>query len=227
MNSLGSRRILRSPTSEEDVFVIGETVRVDLPANGEGYATVTRMMEDVRQQAEGVLAEAHTAAEAIVANALAERDSMRTAGRAEGFAAAQAEAAEQLALIRVAASEGIAIRDAMIAEGMPAIARAIAMATRRVVGAAYEADPALVADAVSDAVRAAAGQQILAIRVSPDALDTVRAALVDVADYVRADTAVEMGGCIVDLRGGTIDATLDARLNLMELALRAAGGGGE
>jgi flagellar biosynthesis/type III secretory pathway protein FliH len=41
---------------------------------------------------------------------------------------------------------------------------------------------------------------------------------------VRPDDAVEAGGCIIDLRNGTIDATLDARLSLMELALREAGG---
>ena len=227
MNSLGSRRIIRSAASDDDVFVIGESVRANLPAGGEGYATFAKMLETVQRQSDEVLAEAHARAAEIIAQADAEGNAVREAGRAQGFAAAQAAAEEHLAVIRRAAGEGIALRDAMIDEAMPAIARAIAMAARRVVGAAYEADPALVADACADAVRAAAGQQILSIRVAPDVLDTVRASLVDVADYVRADAGIELGGCIVDLRGGTIDATLDARFGLMELALRAAGGGGE
>ncbi len=104
------------------------------------------------------------------------------------------------------------------------MANAIAMAARRVIGAAYQADATLTAEACADAIRAAAGQQILSIRVSPGALETVRAALVDVASYLRPDDAVAIGGCIVDLRNGTIDATLDARLELMEMALKAAGG---
>jgi flagellar biosynthesis/type III secretory pathway protein FliH len=33
-----------------------------------------------------------------------------------------------------------------------------------------------------------------------------------------------MGGCLIDVRNGTIDASLDTRLSLMELALRDAGG---
>jgi flagellar biosynthesis/type III secretory pathway protein FliH len=35
---------------------------------------------------------------------------------------------------------------------------------------------------------------------------------------------VAIGGCLVDVRDGLIDATVDARLDLMELALSAAGG---
>ena len=79
----------------------------------------------------------------------------------------------------------------------------------------------------SDAVRSAAGQEILSIRVNPGALDRVRASLVDVAGYVQPDDGIELGGCVIDLRDGTIDATLDARLDLMELALTSAAGGAE
>ena len=128
------------------------------------------------------------------------------------------------AAIRQAAADGLAIRNAMIDEATPAMANAISLAARRVVGAAYQADPSLTADACADAVRAAAGQQILSIRVAPEALDAVRATLVDLADYVRPDSAIAAGGCVVDLKNGTLDATLDARLDLMELALKAAGG---
>lgn len=231
MSSSVSRRIFRVETPDEEVFVVGGPLREAVPAEGP-LTTVSDMLEGAKRRAETTVAKAEQEAAGIVAAAQAEAAAIRDAARQDGYAAgladgrsnSQGESALLLELIRQAASEGLAIRNAMIDDATPSIANAITMAARRVVGAAYQADPSLTADACADAVRAAAGQQILSIRVSPAALETVRAALVDVATYVRPDDAVEIGGCIVDLRNGTIDATLDARLDLIELALRAAGG---
>ena len=231
MSSLVRHRVIRSAEAEEEVFVVGETVRSPMPADSP-VTTISSMLDGAKRRAEALLAEAEERAAATVAAAQAEAAAIREAARTAGFqagadagrAGADAEAAAALATIRQAAAEGVAIRDGMIEEAMPAIARAIAMATRRVVGAAYEADPSLVVEAARDAVRAAAGQQILAIRVSPDQADTVRASLIDVADYVRPDDGIALGGCVIELRHGTIDASLDSRLDLMEMALRSAGG---
>ena len=44
-----------------------------------------------------------------------------------------------------------------------------------------------------------------------------RATLTDAATYIRPDDSVEVGGCIIDLRNGTLDASLEARLSLMDL----------
>jgi flagellar biosynthesis/type III secretory pathway protein FliH len=60
--------------------------------------------------------------------------------------------------------------------------------------------------------------------VHPGLVQAVEASLTEAAGYVKPDDAIEAGGCIVDLRNGTIDATLDTRLSLMDLALREAGG---
>jgi flagellar biosynthesis/type III secretory pathway protein FliH len=65
---------------------------------------------------------------------------------------------------------------------------------------------------------------MFSIRVHPEAEAPVTAALVDLAGYVRPDESVDVGGCIIDLRNGTIDATLDTRLSLMELAIGASSG---
>ena len=226
--SSSARRIYRAAEAEEDVFVVGETVRRHVPAD-DAVTTVASLLDGARKRAEQIIAAAETEAGTIIARAEAEAGGVRNAGfeagRVAGMQSGQDAVAEQLALIRGAAGEGLAIRSAMIDEAMPAIARAVAMACRRVVGAAFEADPSLTADACADAIRAAAGQQIISIRVSPGVAGEVRAALVDVADYVRPDDGVEIGGCVIDLRNGTIDATLDARLSLMEAALLNAGGG--
>ncbi len=232
MSSSASRRIFHVEDPEEEVFVVGGPLRESVATEGP-LTTVSNMLDGAKRRAEHTISAAEEQATAIIAAAEAEAESIRREARAEGSNAgvhqgreeALAEANAMLQLMREAAAEGLAIRNNMIEEAMPAIARAIAMAARRVVGAAYESDPSLTAEVAAEAVRAAAGQQILAIRVSPEALDSVRASLVDVADYVRPDEGVALGGCVIDLRNGTLDATLDARLDLMELALRAAGGG--
>ena len=228
MSSSVSRRIYRAEDTADDVFVVGGRAREVVAAEGP-VSTVASLLDGARKRAEHIVAEAEARAAAIIAEAEASagdvRRQAREAGVRDGGAAVEAEAAANLDLIRAAASEGLAIRNAMIEEAMPAIARAVAMACRRVVGAAFEADASLTADACADAVRAAAGQQVIAIRVNPGAFDTVRAHLVDVESFVRADASVERGGCLIDLKNGAIDASLDARLDLIELALREAAGG--
>jgi flagellar biosynthesis/type III secretory pathway protein FliH len=227
MSSSASRRILRSAAAEEEVFVVGGPMRRDIPADGP-VATVLNLISGAHRRGEQITTDAEDDAAVIIAHARAEAAAVREQAHAEGFEAgfqaAQAEAAAQLAVIRAAAADGLAVREGMIDEAMPAIARAVAMATRRIVGAAYEAEPSLTNDCCADAVRNAAGQQIISIRVNSAALDEVRASLVDVANYVQPDSAVAIGGCIVDVENGTIDATLDTRLDLLDAALRAAGG---
>ena len=228
MSSSASRRIYRAPEAEEDVFVVGETVRRYVPADGT-VSTVASLLDGARRRADHIVAEAEARAAEMIEQARQDAEAARQEGFEAGQAAGDATATETVAIylaaIRAAAGEGVAIRDAMVAGAMPTIARAVAIATRRVVGAAFEADPNLTADACAEAVRRAAGQQILSVRVHPEAADGVRAALVDVADYVRPDAGIELGGCIIDVRNGTVDATLNARLSLMELALLSAGGG--
>ncbi len=228
MNSSVNRRIFRAEESD-DVYVIGGPLRLALAADGP-MATVTDLIAGAQRRGEAAVETARDEAEAIMASARTEAGSIHEAARLAGYAAgiqqAEANVAACIDTMRTAARDGLAIRDGVIDDAMPAMARAIAMAARRIVGAAYRDDPSLTNEACIEAVRAAAGQQILSIRVSPDAADSVRATLLDLADYVRPEAGVDIGGCIIDLRHGSIDATLDARLDLMELALRAAGGAG-
>ena len=227
MNSSANRKVFRSAGGEDDVFVVGTPLRQQVAAD-DPVTSVTSLLDGARRRAEAIIANADAEAAGIIALAVAEAEAARAAGFEAGVTAgsrgAAGEASAHLELIRTAAAEGIAIRDAMIEEAMPAMARAVAMACRRVVGAAFASDPSLTAAACADAVRTAAGQQIISIRVNPGAYDAVRADLVDVADYLQPDEGVELGGCIIDLRNGTIDATLDSRLALMEIALLSAGG---
>ncbi len=225
-------RVIRSVPADEEVFVVGGGPRRGVPVVGP-TATAAEIIETAERQAAALLAEARAEAQFLVEAAGTEagqvREAAREAGREEGQRdgrdATLAESASLIELLRSAASEGATIRNHVVSEASAVITRAVVLAVRRITGEFYD-DPARTAAAVADAVRAASGQEIVSIRVHPDAEAPVTAAMVDLAGYVRPDEGIDAGGCIIDLRNGTIDATLDARLSLMELAIRAAGGDG-
>lgn len=232
-------RILRAATTapapataaDDEVFVIAGAVARDLGLPGP-VASAASILAAAEAQAAGLLEAARSEAASLVATARAESAATREAARAEGHASglaagrdlAAAEATAMLDLIRSAAAGGQAVRDQVVESAIGVITGTVLMAVRRIVGDAYRADPGLTAAACADAVRAASGQQVVSIRVNPEVEGAVTTALVDVAAYVRPDEAVAIGGCLVDLRDGSIDATLDTRLSLMELAVREAGG---
>lgn len=223
------RRILRSAAEHSEVFVLGETTREELPAPP--VATAEAMLASATARSAAIVAEAHQHAAAIVAEAEAQASSVRDAAFADGFAAGQQRAATETAglleVVRRAAAEAKTIRDDIASQSAGVVARATALAVRRVVPGYFEADPERTVAVCAEALRAATGQEILSIRVSPGIVEHVQATLSDAARYVLPDDAVSIGGCVIDLRHGTIDATLDSRLSLMEAALTRAGGVGE
>ncbi len=222
-------RVIRSAAAHDDDVVVlgGVPQRQALPGVGP-VATAAQILSAADTRSSEVLASAEARAAAIVAEAHAQAAAIaaeaREQGAQQGFAAAQAQAEQLLALLQDAAAEGATIRDQVAAESMSVITRAVLVAVRRIVGEYYDEDPTRTVAAISDALRSASSQEIVAIRVNPAIEPAVKATLVDVAHYVRPDEAVEVGGCLVDLRNGHIDATLDSRVALMELAIRNASG---
>ena len=127
-------------------------------------------------------------------------------------------------LVRAACKDGKAVRDQVAETSMSLLAEAVALATRRIAGEWYDADPRRTASICAEALRAASGQEVLSLACTPRSRSSYVATLGS-AGYVRPDDAVEIGGCLVDLASGTIDATLDSRLSLLELGLQHAAGG--
>lgn len=226
-SSSKARRIIAAADDEEDLFVVGEGRGAVLPAPAP-VTTASGLLHAAERRAAAIVVEAEERARAVAAFADAQLAEARQAGYAAGLLAgrqdALAEFEDLLALVRAAAVEGKQIRDAVADQAAAVVARAAALATRRIVGEYYEADPERTALACAEAIRAAAGQEILAVRVAPGLAAAVQAHLLDAAAYVRPDEAIDLGGCVVDLRHGTLDATLDSRLRLMEIALGQAGG---
>jgi flagellar biosynthesis/type III secretory pathway protein FliH len=225
MSSSAKRgRVYRGAShDEDDVYVLGETVRATFPADT-SVATVTDILAAAERRAAGVVAAAEARAGAILAEAEASVAAARADGVSAGRAEGESEVSELVELVRAAAREGKSIRDSIASQAAAVVARATMLATRRIVGGHYAADPRETAAACAEAVRAASGQEIIAVRVNPALVAGVQAALVDVAAYVRPDDAIEVGGCIIDLRQGTLDATLETRLSLMQSALAEASG---
>lgn len=227
MNSSANRgRLVRAARDDEEVFILGST-RPGI-SHGGAVSTASDLIGAAEVRAAALIEAATDEAYRITAEAENQAAAVRSDAYESGLEVVRGEVFEQfdlhLALVRKAAQEGKAIRDSVAAQSAALVARAVALATRRIVGEYYDADPDRTAAACVDALRSAAGQEILTIRVNPTLADHVRAALADVAHYVRPDESVAVGGCIVDLKHGTIDATLDTRLSLMELALGQAGG---
>jgi flagellar biosynthesis/type III secretory pathway protein FliH len=221
-------RIVPAAVADEDVFLLGRSERASVEL-AEPVATAAVLVDAAvarRRRAE-------EEAETLLLGARGEADGVRhaawqdgfAAGREEGRAAAAAEAAELLGLVRRAAEEGRSVRDGIVEQASNVIARAAMLVARRIVAEYYEADAARTAIAVQEAIRAAATQQVVSVRVHPAAVAAVQARVVDMAGLVLADDAVEIGGAIVDVKNGQLDASLDARFTMMELALQRATGG--
>lgn len=218
----------------EEVFVIGHGARSQFNAPGT-VATLPALIEAAEQRAAEILQEAEALAAATLRVAQAEAESIRSAAYRDGYEAGvrqgvdsgEAEIAALVDLARTACADGVSIRDQVAATSMPLLAEAVAIATRRLVGEWYDQDPQRTAAICADALRAASGQEVLSLRVHSSLSNFVQAALGTAGTYVQPDDAVAIGGCLVDLASGTIDASLDTRLSLLELGLQHAAGGAE
>ena len=223
-----SGQVFHQLAEPEEVFVLGETARLSYPTHA-ALATAAELVAAAEARAIELKVEAERQASEIIAAAWQAADNVTATARQEGFAAghsaAAAEVGDILALIRAAAVEGKAIRDGLAAQAATVVATATALAVRKLTGDFYEAAPARTAEICGEALRAASGQEVLSLRVNPAVVPAVQASLAGTASYVLPDELIEIGGCIVDLRHGTLDATLETRLSLMEIALQRAAGG--
>ncbi len=235
MSSLPRLRIIRAAESSGDVFVLGQENR-QLAGAESSVSDAMTLVRNAHERAAAIVAAAEQEARQLLAQAEQQAGTVlaqahqqgRESGMAEGLAAGQAAAANQFAeyldILRKAASEGQQVRDQVAGDAAPVVARATMLAVRRIVGEYYESDPSRTAETVREALRAASGQEILSIRVHPDIAGRVSASLIEGAHYVQPDDGVAIGGCIIDLREGSIDASLSGRLDMMELALTRAAG---
>jgi flagellar biosynthesis/type III secretory pathway protein FliH len=186
---------------------------------GKGYV-VPRVVMSAREQAQRVLAAAHSAAEEDRRRAYEE-------GLAEGRDAARAELTEILVKARAEAEElRVASKDSAIP-----IARRMA---ERIVGRALELHPSLIGDIALQALAASRARSgPVTLRVHPVdliALEQERprlaARLGSLDLHLVADDSISQGGCLVETSVGRLDARLESQLDAIERALgqKMAGG---
>jgi flagellar assembly protein FliH len=190
-----------------------------LETNGE----VVGLSASPHERGAQIVAEAQARAEQIEAQA---RDAGFEAGRLEALRQAQAEAESSLAAIAAAAAGLDEVREAETDRiERRAVELAISLA-ERIVHGAFDADPERIHDVVAGALRRVVDRDRLAIEVSPDDVDRVRAwcdaqteldgARVD----VRGERRVPRGGCVVRTQDGEIDARVAEQLDTAREVLR-------
>lgn len=184
-----------------------------------------------REQADQILSEARAESARILADVATVAEDARQVAHASGHAAGREEGLAGVTELMVQA------RANAVEVGQQAAATAIVLARRmaeKIVGRAVEADPALMADLVAQALnqaRARAGEVV--VRVHPFDLAAVQAARPDLMGTLSSqvtlqlvpDETVGRAGCVVQTPLGRLDARLDTQLAALEQALVTARGG--
>ena len=162
----------------------------------------------------------------------AERRAVLERARAEGFEQGRLEAGASV-------EQRLQALDAVLASARAALAGEITGAEDVIVEIAFEAVGRILGEAMShregalaavrEVVRGVHERERLRVRVAPADLEMLRqhrARLVDGSDAggvdLVADERVELGGCLVETAGGTIDARLETQVARLAETLAAA-----
>jgi flagellar assembly protein FliH len=173
-----------------------------------------------------------------VALARAEADAIRARAHEEGLATGLQAAAAEVAPALEALEAAVAGVEALRGEVADAVERgAVALALRiaeQAVGAALEAQPERIVDAVRGALRRLVERERVVVLVHPDDLDAVRAAGEELVSRlggiesfdVQAERRVTRGGAVVRTAEGEADATVETKLaRAREVLQRELAGG--
>jgi flagellar assembly protein FliH len=178
-----------------------------------------------------------------LAQAMAEAAEIREQARAEGFEQGRAAGLQEGRAEIEAATEALAAAAREVSElreqtveavERDAIELGLALAGK-ILPAALLARPEVVAYAVQGALRRVSGQRTLSVLVSPEDLETVRAALGEQqlpsapeAFDLQGDSRVQRGGVIVRTTEGELDAQVSTQLErAAEVAFAELAGGAQ
>ena len=221
----------RSPT------MLREAVVLDL---GDVAGQAVRLREAARRQAEHILEEAREEAakltekgeeEGFAKGHAAGLERGEAEGRERGHAEGMHEAIGAMEELRESLAEVMQNIEAAHREAVEeAEASVVELALRiaeRVIGRAVEADPSLVVDSAREAVATVMGQREVTLRVHPEDLPLLEAAMPDllarVADlehvHLESDDGIQRGGCIATFGQGETDATLNTKLDRIAVML--------
>ncbi|HWR05348.1 FliH/SctL family protein [Sporomusa sp.] len=201
-------------------------------------------LDDVRAEAESIIAQAHVTADQYLADAKIQAQEFAREAREEGHsqgyqagfdeghqaALADMQQTMQLSLekadriIKVAEQEAYHL---MIDAERQVVEIALAVAGK-VLARELEENPATILPIVKEALGKVRDQDHIVIRVNPEDYEMVLMAKRDLqlmvgrehAVNVCADHIVPGGGCVIDTALGTVDAKLDTKLEMVHKAIR-------
>jgi flagellar assembly protein FliH len=174
---------------------------------------------------------AHELLRAATLDATSIRERAREAGYESGYRDGSREAraalAEALALVQQVAAEGVAIRNDLLRRSEREMVEMVIAALRSILGDRAAGGPEIAVHTVRHALERAGAQNVVRVRVHPDQVQPVLAALAEDASQppafeVAGDGAVGIGGCIVDTTHGRVDARLDVQLDAIARLLHDA-----
>ncbi len=189
---------------------------------------VASLSVEVERRGEILLIDARAAAAAILIEAETEAEAMRHRAHAEGFATGHAgghtaamTALESTATLLTDAAAAADLLRGILLAGVEEQTVALALtAARQVIGAAADSHAGLAAEIVRAGMRSA-GSRVVRLRVNAHDRQSVTAELLahghDVP--VQEDVTVAIGGCIIDLEGGSVDLRLDTQMQSIERML--------
>lgn len=188
---------------------------------------VAGLSRDVEERVAALLADASAAAGSIIGDAESLTEDARrdghargyAAGQAEGHAAAMAELTAAVDLVRAVVADAESLRTQLFADIEPQAVELALAAARRIVGSAADSHAALATEMVQRGIRSAGGR-VIRIRVNPDDVGAVSAAVsTHHTAPITADSAIGVGGCVIDVEGGVMDLRLDVQLDSLAESL--------
>jgi len=225
-----SQRLIRDAI----VLDLGDLGRQAARLRAAAEARAHQILADARAEAERLIAGAEqTGLEKGHAEGLAQG---LEAGRAQGHAAALASVSEQVKQLterfNAVAEQWDTSRVQLDREARTEVLDFAVKFARKVTHRVIEVDPGVIVDQVASALSRVLEPTDVTIRVAPDDRETLQEVLPDLLaglshlQHVQLvdDPAVGRGGCVLALRGGEIDATIDTQMRRLAEVILPAGG---
>ena len=151
----------------------------------------------------------------------------RERGLAQGMAAAEEAYRSKLAGVEALAASLKAERAQFFGRIEPELVRLSVSIAEKITGRELELRPEIVVDVVCSAMKRLRDRESLRVSVSPQDAERVKEArddLISAVDGVRRmeiveDRRVDIGGCVIESPGGTLDARIRAQLDEIGRAL--------
>jgi len=216
---------LRAPGPEEVAQEAADAARAAGAESPEEDVSPAELVDRARREAAEIVNEAERRRQEIVEQARSEGYEVgKRAGYEEGLRRGEEEASTLVARARALLDAAAEAHEMLLRGSREQAARLAARVAEQIVGRELEAEPDLVLSLVDQAVTRllSAGCTPTAIRVNPEDARLMERSGYAVAGggvEVKADAALRRGDCVVESRGGNVEATVKGRVEEIERAL--------